>query len=270
MKERFNLFMSQLSETNSTLEALTDFEKVSTNVKKVSLKLCQLNHILGREDLWNAVKEVFDENPKTFSVLGILVAVRNDKKVLNKENHPVNIESYFANYNDICEYIKETGLEDVFRSNKITNLVDYIFGVEVGLDTNARKNRGGSIMESCVARVFDSAGIIYREQVSSSEYKELSILGEDLKRFDFVVETELKTFFIETNYYNGGGSKLNETARAYTEIAPKINGCPNYEFVWITDGQGWCSAKNKLEEAFNVIPNIYNLFTLKDFVCRIR
>lgn len=270
MNPEFNIFMSQLTETNSTLESLTDFNKVSNNINKISLKLHQLNHVLGREDLFEAVKEVYEENSKAFSILGILVAIRDNKSILNNKNIPININSYFTNYEGICTFIKETGLEEVFKSKKITNLVDYVFGVEVGLDTNARKNRGGTIMEDCIAKAFDTAGIKYKTQVDSSNFKDIESLGEDLKRFDFVVSTPEKTYLIEANYYNGRGSKLNETARSYAEVATKINKYEKYEFVWITDGAGWHSAKNKLEEAFNIIPSIYNLTTLNDFIKKLQ
>ena len=83
-------------------------------------------------------------------------------------------------------------------------------------------------------------------------------------------KTKRKTYLIEANYYNSGGSKLNETARSYSDVAPKINQYPNYEFVWITDGQGWFTAKNKLEEAYNIIPSLYNLITLEDFIEKIK
>lgn len=148
-------------------------------------------------------------------------------------------------------------------------MVDYVFGIEVGLDTNARKNRGGTNMEKAVALIFDNASIFYKKEVYSTNFPEIESLGEDLKRFDFVVKTTKKTYLVETNYYNGGGSKLNEVARSYSDVAPKINQYPNFEFVWITDGQGWLSAKNKLEEAFSIIPSVYNLKTLHEFVEKI-
>ena len=144
----FDLFISQLSETNATLDSFTDFEKVSRNVAKISIKLNQLNYLLGKDDLETAVSELFEENPKSFEVLDILVAVRSseNKKVLNENFNPVSVKSYFTDVDSICKFIKGTGLSEVFASNKITNLVDYVFGIEVGLDTNARKNRGGDIM----------------------------------------------------------------------------------------------------------------------------
>lgn len=266
MNERFDLFMSQLSETNSTLESLTDFEKVGNNTHKIAIKLNQLNYLLGKDNLREAIEQLYEENASVFSVLGILVAVRTNKLVLNAENKPIDIKEYFSSVESIYEFILDTGLSEVFISKKVTNLVDYVFGVEVGLDTNARKNRGGTIMEKRIAKAFIDAGVSFKEQVSSSGYREIDSLGVDLKRFDFAVETEYKTYLIEANFYNGGGSKLNEVARSYSDVAPKINQYDNFEFVWITDGQGWKSAKNKLEEAFNIIPSIYNLTTLDSFI----
>lgn len=264
----FNLFMSQLSETNATLESFTDFDKVSRNVARIAIKLNQLNYLLGKNDLRRAITELFEENPSTFEVLDILVAVRSsdNKKVLNDDYKPVLVQCYFSDVEHIFEFIEKTGLAEVFASKKITNLVDYVFGVEVGLDTNARKNRGGNIMASAVAKKFTNAGIEFQTEVNSTEFPEITALGADLKRFDFVIATENKTYLIETNYYNGGGSKLNETARSYSDIAPKINQYPQYEFVWITDGQGWYSAKNKLEEAYNIIPRVYNLTSVSEFI----
>lgn len=272
IQQRFQLFLSQLSETNTTLDSFTDFEKVGTNVGKIAIKLNQLNYLIGKEDLHAAIKDLFEENPTTFEVLEILVAVRKSdrKKVLNKDLKPQLLEDYLKTYEDICEYIDDTGLAKVFQSQKVTNLVDYVFGVEVGLDTNARKNRGGQNMENAVARLFRNAGICFQKEVNSTNFPDIESLGEDLKRFDFVIKTKERTYLIEVNYYNSGGSKLNEVARSYSDVAPKINQYPNYEFVWITDGQGWLSAKNKLEEAFSIIPCVYNLTSLDEFIAKVK
>ena len=267
----FQLFMSQLSETNATLASFTDFNKAYGNTSKIAVKLYQLNYLLGKSDLRQAVADIYEINPSTFDVLDILIAVRESdkKKVLNRQFLPVPINSYFTDIDGICTFIEETGLKEVFASQQITNLVDYVFGVEVGLDTNARKNRGGDIMASAVAKKFSNAGIAFRTEVNSTEFLDITALGADLKRFDFVITTPSKTFLIETNYYNSSGSKLNETARSYSDIAPKINQYPSYEFVWITDGQGWFSAKNKLEEAYNIIPRVYNLTSVEEFIAEI-
>lgn len=180
------------------------------------------------------------------------------------------LDSYFISPESICEFIEETGLGEIFRSKEIKNLVDYVFGVEVGLDSNARKNRSGDSMSKAVSLIFDNAKVFYKKEVSNTAFPEILSLGADIKRFDFVIKTKKKTYLIETNFYNGGGSKLNETARAYSDIAPKINQYEKYEFVWITDGKGWLKAKNKLEEAFRIIPSIYNLSTLEMFIRKIK
>lgn len=269
---QFETFVSQLSETNATLDYFTDFGKIKSNVRKISIKLNQLNYLIGKEDLKLAIEELFEENAKVFEVLDILIAVRKNKitKIFNREGEIVELQSYFETPDKIYEFIEDTGLGDIFRNKDITNLLDYVFGVEVGLDTNARKNRAGENMSKAVSLIFDKAKIFYKKEVNSTEFPEITSLGVDLKRFDFVIKTKVKTYLIETNFYNGGGSKLNEVARAYSDIALKINQYPNFEFVWITDGKGWFSAKSKLEEAFSIIPSVYNLKTINEFVEKIK
>ena len=254
-----------------TLDYFTDFGKIKTNLSKISIKLNKLNYLIGKEDLKLAIEELFEENEKVFEVLDILIAVRKNKnaKTFNREGEIVQLDTYFETSDKIYEFIEDTGLGEVFRNKNITNLVDYVFGVEVGLDTNARKNRGGENMSKAVSLIFDKAKIFYKKEVNSTEFPEITSLGADLKRFDFVIKTKVKTYLIETNFYNGGGSKLNEVARSYSDVAPKINQYANFEFVWITDGQGWLSAKNKLEEAFSIIPSVYNLSNLDSFTQKI-
>lgn len=272
MKKDFDLFISQLSETNATLDYFTDFEKVIRNTDKIALKLNQLNYLIGKDDLHKAIKELYDENPKVFEVLDILLAVRtkDKKKTLNASGEFVLLENYFTSLQGVFDYIEQTGLAEIFKNKKITNLVDYVFGVEVGLDTNARKNRGGDNMAKAVALKFKSANIPFRQEVNSTEFEEIKSLGQDLKRFDFVIQTKKRIYLIETNFYNSGGSKLNEVARAYTDIAQKINQYEQFEFVWITDGQGWLSAKNKLGEAYSIIQSIYNLANLDEFIKKVK
>ena len=268
----FQLFVSQLSETNATLGYFTDFAKIRSNVKKIAIKLNQLNYLIGKTDLKEAIRDLYQENPKVFEILDILIAIRKNKKAktFNNQGEIVALDSYFHSPDKIFEYIQETGLAEVFQNKDVTNLVDYVFGIEVGLDTNARKNRGGDNMANAVALLFNSENLLFESEVSSTLFPEITSLGVDVKRFDFVIKTRQKTYFIETNYYNSGGSKLNEVARAYSDVAPKINQYPNYEFVWITDGQGWLTAKNKLEAAFNIIPCVYNLATVAVFIERIK
>lgn len=272
MNKDFALFMSQLHETNQTLDFFCDFNKISANVAEVEMSLNTLNYLIGKDNLANSVAEIWQRDPKVFEVLGILIAVRDEgkKPVVSRDGEVVLMKSYFKSESKVTEFLYETKLAEVFQNRRIKNLVDYVFGIETGLDTNARKNRSGHIMEGTVARIFSEKGIRYRKEVYSSEFPELSVLGTDEKRFDFFVETASKKYLIEVNFYSGGGSKLNEVARAYTELAPKINSVRGFEFVWITDGIGWKSARNKLEEAYNTIPSVYNMTNIGSFVDSLR
>lgn len=267
-KEQFDIFMSQLQESNQTLDFFCDFDKISANVAEVEMSLNTLNYLIGKEDLAKSVSEIWSRDRKVFEVLGILIAVRDEgkKPVVDSNGNVVLLKSYFESEKKVVEFLHGTGLADIFQSRRIRNLVDYVFGIETGLDTNARKNRSGHIMENTVAKIFRKNGINFRQEVYSSEFQQLSVLGTDEKRFDFLIETPVKTYLIEVNFYSSGGSKLNEVARAYTELAPKVNSVKGFEFVWITDGIGWKSARNKLEEAFYSIPKVYNLTTINDFI----
>lgn len=271
-KEQFDTFMSQLKETNATLDFYCDFKKINSNVDAIAMKLNQLNYLIGQEDLDGAIRRLWDENPKVFNVMDVLIAVRtaDNKKAILSDGSIKLISNFFDDVEGVIEFIHGTGLDEVFKNKQVKNLVDYVFGVETGLDTNARKNRSGHLMEGQVASILDKAGVKYRQEVYSTEYPELSVLGEDKKRFDFVVKTSKCTYLMEVNFYSGGGSKLNEVARAYSELSPKINDVEGFEFVWITDGIGWKSARNKLEEAFYAIPNVYNLTTIQEFINKIR
>lgn len=273
MTERFENFMLPLKETHFSLRDYVDFRKVAANVDAISIRLNQLNYLIGQEDMGSAVRSLWNENPKVFSVLDILIAVRTKdrKKVLDSHGAVRSVSDYFTSPEQITAFLDETGLTEVFQSKQIRNLVDYVFGVEVGLDSNARKNRGGHIMEALVADTLRKSGIAFEQEVYYTEFPEIvKALGADKKRFDFVVRTSRITYLIEANFYTGGGSKLNEVARSYSELAPKINAVPGFEFVWITDGIGWNDARNKLEEAFAHIPDIYNLSSLSDFIEKLK
>ncbi len=272
MAKDFQRFMSQLQETNQTLDFFCDFKKISQNVENIKLSLCILNSLIGAKDMRSAVETIWNRDKTAFNVMDILIAVRSEGKkvVLDKIGNCVVLDSMFKSVDGVMEFLDDTGLTEIFQSRRITNLVDYVFGIETGLDTNARKNRSGHVMEGIVKHIFDNNNIKYRQEVYSSEWPEITkVLGDDEKRFDFVVKTTGKTYLIEVNFYSSGGSKLNEVARAYTDLAPKINSVSGFEFVWITDGIGWKSARNKLQEAYNNIPSIYNLTDISDFVDQI-
>lgn len=220
----FKTFISQLRETNQTLDFFCDFEKIGRNVDDIKLSLCMLNSLIGTSDLRKSVETIWNRDKTAFSVLPILIAVRDEgsKKVLDTLNNIVEIKTFFGSIDRVIEFLESTGLADLFRKRSIKDLVDYVFGIETGLDTNARKNRSGHIMENTVAQIFKDNNIKYRQEIYSSEWQAITdVLGDDEKRFDFVIEKPNKTYLIEVNFYSGGGSKLNEVARSYSDIAPK-------------------------------------------------
>ena len=265
--------MGQLKATNATLGYFVDFEKVAHKVHDIEISLRLLNFLIGKEDLRGAVQTLWQRDKKAFQVMHILIATRKseNRQYVDSDGKFKQVHSLFDSVDGVMKFIEETGLADVFRNREIKDLVDYVFGVETGMDTNARKNRTGHTMEELVASVFRYAGIEFAREKYSSDYPLVAqALGVDTKRFDFVIETTGKTYLIEVNFYTKGGSKLNEIARSFTDIGPKINAVPGYEFVWITDGEGWFSAKNMLQEAFEAIPSIYNITTLGDFIDRLK
>ena len=269
MNKDFDTFMSQLQETNQTLDFFCDFNKIDKNVNDIKLSLCMLNSLIGAPNLRKAVETIWQRDRTAFDVMEILIAVRDrgNKKVIDTKGRCVPLSSFFFDIDGVMEYLESTGLAEVLQQQKIKDLVDYVFGIETGLDSNARKNRSGHVMERMIARIFTTNNISFRQEVYSSEWPEITnVLGDDEKRFDFVVQKNGTTYLIEVNFYSGGGSKLNEVARSYSEIAPKINAVNGFEFVWITDGIGWRSAKNKLQEAYSIIPSIYNLTNIADFL----
>lgn len=267
--QEFALFMSQLQETNQSLDFFCDFKKIAKNVEDIKLSLCMLNSLIGAQDIRRAVETIWRRDRTAFRVMDILIAVRSEgrKKVLDSLNRCIVLDTLFESVDGVMEFLNDTGLTEIFKNQSVKDLVDYVFGIETGLDTNARKNRSGHVMEGVVDKLLDDYGIAHRSEVYSREWPAIArALGNDEKRFDFVVKKGGITYLFEVNFYSDGGSKLNEVARSYSDIAPKINAVPGYEFVWITDGIGWKKAKNKLQEAYNIIPRVYNLTNIHEFL----
>ena len=261
--------MSQLYETNATLDFYCDFEKIHKNVDDIAISLNMLNYLIGKEDIRGAVECLWKRDPSVFQVLDILIATRrkDEKMYLLPDKTARLIKELYYSVDGVVEFLDGTGLSKVFQTREIKNLVDYVFGVETGLDSNARKNRSGHVMENWVHDIFIRNGIPCKKEVPCKYLPDVkAVLGKDIKRFDFVVKTTRSTYLIEVNFYSkGGGSKPSEVARAYSELSPKINGIDGYKFVWITDGKGWdgvCAFK----EAYHEIPFIYNLTNIQDFV----
>lgn len=172
----------------------------------------------------------------------------------------------------------KTGLFDLLQNHMIHSLVDYVMGVETGMDTSGRKNRTGDAMEDLVEGFIRKSGYVrnetyfkemYIHQITDKWGIDLSAIsnnGKAEKRFDFVIKTPNMIYGIETNFYTGGGSKLNETARSYKTLALETDTIDGFTFVWFTDGQGWYSAKHNLEETFDVMENIYNINDMENDV----
>lgn len=176
-----------------------------------------------------------------------------------------------------CSYFMEkTGLFDLLKNHIINNLVDYVTGIETGLDSNGRKNRGGHLMENLVESYIVKAGFVkdetyfkemYIHQTTEKWELNLSAIsnnGKAEKRFDFVIKTENMIYGIETNFYTSGGSKLNETARSYKQLSQESDTIDGFTFVWFTDGWGWKSARHNLEETFDNMNHIYNIKDLEN------
>lgn len=269
LKMNFDVFMSQLYETNATLDFYCDFEKIKKNVDEISISLNTLNYLVGKEDMKVAVERLWERDPEVFQVLDILIAVRrkDKKKYLLSDNTANEISILFQSPEGVLQFLDGTGLTKVLQNREIRNLVDYVFGVETGLDSNARKNRSGHVMENWVRDILIQNHIPYEKEVPCKKLPDVKeILGKDIKRFDFVVRTCSTVYLIEVNFYSeGGGSKPSEVARAYSELSPKINGINGYKFVWITDGKGW-DGVGSFREAYEEIPYVYNLTNISSFI----
>ncbi len=267
----FDIFLQSLKISNRALGFFTDWQKCLKNRNEISIALNHLNFLLGKDtkEFKSCVKSLFKEYPKAFNVLNILIAVRNkDEVVLDADGNFYSLHSYFENDEKVYQFICQTGLEQIFCNRNIKDLNDFVFGIEVGLDSNARKNRSGKIMENYLSGLFTNAQLNFKEQVNIIEFGDLyQAFGDDIKKFDFVVYGKDKTYFIEANFYTISGSKLNEVARSYQKLALEFEAFPNCEFIWITDGIGWWDAKSKLQEAYKSV-EIYNLSNVNDFISK--
>ena len=274
----FNNWLSKFKESIADYKYYVDFEKVYENVESIKIELNILNSLIGSKNIENDFKELLKKYPEVYKAIPILIAKRSNEIYCQDINGGYLYKFNFENYNDNCKeynrmvyFMRETGLFDLLQNHIIRNLVDYVTGVEVGLDSNGRKNRGGHLMENL--------GENYLKKINCKYYKEMYLKdierkwnidlstisndGKSAKRFDFVVKTESCIYAIECNFYSGGGSKLNETARSYKMIALEAKDIAGFKFVWLTDGIGWLSAKKNLEETFDVLDDLYSINDLE-------
>lgn len=275
----FNNWLSTMKDSIATWTYYTDFEKVYENVQKVKVELNILNSLIGSKNIEEEFKAIVKQYPNVLVVVPILLAKREAEiKVQDAEGSYVfNFVKMNYTIEQYTLFMRNSGLFDLLQNHIINNLVDYVLGIEVGMDTNGRKNRTGHVMEDLVESYLIKAGLVkgktyFKEMYASDVEKkfglDLSALSNDgkaEKRFDFVFVGALGTVFAcECNFYSGGGSKLNETARSYKTITEEAKSISGFQFVWFTDGIGWNSARHNLEETFDVLNNLYNLKDLEN------
>lgn len=278
MKRDFNKWLSTMKESIATWNFYTDFEKVYKNVNKVKVELNILNSLIGSPNIEEEFLSLAKNYPNIIKAIPILLAKRESQIKVNDANDEYNYNFIKLNYSieQYALFMRNSGLFDLIQNHIINNLVDYVLGIEVGMDTNGRKNRTGHVMEDLVESYLIKAGLIknktyFKEMYLSDVEKEfnldLSKISNDKKtekRFDFVIKTNYEIYGIECNFYGSNGSKLNETARSYKTIALEARECKGFSFVWITDGKGWNDAKHNLEETFDVLDTLFNIEDLKN------
>lgn len=284
MSRNFDEWLSQFRESISSYDYYIDFEKVYENVDSVKVELNILNSLIGSKSIEDDFKCIVARYPEVLKCIPILLAVRQ-KEIFAMDGDGAFWFDFKECGNTVEEYtmfMRKTGLFGLIENHIVNNLYDYVTGVETGLDSNGRKNRGGHQMEDLVEKYIISAGIKKAESVSDftecryhkemylSDVEEtygldlssLSNDGKARKRFDYVVKVSGMVYGIETNFYAGGGSKLNETARSYKMLAQEAEDIDGFTFLWITDGCGWKSAKGNLRETFEQTEYVYNIAEL--------
>lgn len=284
MNRNFSTWLSGFRDSIADYGYYIDFEKVHRNVDNIKVELNILNSLIGSKNIEVDFENLMRKYPEILKCIPLLLAVRANEIYCQDENgghlFQFDFGKYPPNSHAHCErykyFMRETGLFDLLENHIVNNLVDYATGVETGLDSNGRKNRGGHLMEDLVESFINKAGFVkdktyfkemYIHQITAKWGIDLSAIsnqGKTEKRFDFVVKTPTMIYGIETNFYGSGGSKLNETARSYKTLALETDTIDGFTFVWFTDGKGWTSARHNLEETSDVMEHIYNIKDLEN------
>ncbi len=274
----FNQWLSTFTDSIASWNYYSDFPKIFDNVDKIKIELNILNSLIGSKTIEKDFRELIASYPQVLKCIPILLAKREMEIVIKSPEQDYYYKFNEMNYSidDYCLFMHKTGLFDLLSNHIISNLCDYVTGVESGLDTNARKNRTGHSMENLVEEFIIKAGFtkdisyfkeMYKSDIESKwniNLDSISNQGKTEKRFDFVLKTEKTIYAIEVNFYSGGGSKLNETARSYKNLCDEAKSINGFSFVWITDGLGWNLARKNLEETFDTLDHLYNINDLKN------
>jgi len=277
MKRNFKEWFSTFIDSIATYEYYTDFNTAYKNIDKIQVELNIMNSLVGSKNVEKDFDNLFKRYPEIRKCLPLLIAVR--EKEIKVVDDGEKLKYNFTNIDDIellKRFMRKTGLFDLISNHLVNNLVDYATGVEVGLGSNGRKNRGGQLMEDVLQGFIEKEGFVLNQTYFKEMYlkdiehkwnidlSSLSNLGKVAKRFDYVVKTDSCIYAFETNFYSSSGSKLNETARSYKMIAEESKNIKGFAFVWVTDGLGWVDARNNLEETFDVMNNLYNIKDLSN------
>ena len=281
-KRNFTAWLETFKDSIADYTYYTDFPKVFANADSIKIELNILNSLVGAVNIEDDFENLIRRYPETLKCIPILLAVRSNeiKAGMEGEVKSFSFSELSLSLDEYKEFMRETGLFELLQHHIIHSLVDYVTGVETGLDSNGRKNRGGHLMENLVESFIERAGFTkdkdyFKEMYTSDvEHKygldlsKVSNEGKAEKRWDFVVKGKKNVYLIETNFYSSGGSKLNETARSYKTIATEMKDVNGAKFVWFTDGKGWNSARHNLEETFDILEDIYNIEDMKNGVMK--
>lgn len=282
MKRDFNSWLSTFRECISNYAYYTDFSKVYANVDEMKVELNILNSLIGSKNIEDDFEKIVRTYPETLKCIPVLLAVRSDEiKVADgREIKTFSFSEISGSIEDYKTFMRETGLFDLLKNHVVHSLIDYVTGVETGLDSNGRKNRGGHLMENLVESFIQKEGFekgrnyfkeMYTSEVERSFGVDLSKVtnkGKTEKRWDFVVKADNFVYLFETNFYASSGSKLQETARSYLMLATEMKDNPKVKFIWITDGNGWRKTRKNLEETFATLDNLYNINDLENGVLK--
>ena len=280
MNRNFNDWLSKFKASISNYTYYVDFKKIYEQANKYKVELNILNSLIGSKNIESEFQKIIIKYPETLEVIPALLAVRSSEIYVKDklDEYLFKFDKLVYSIEDYIKFMRETGLFDLLQNHIINNLYDYLLGVEVGLDSNGRKNRGGHLMENLVESYIVKAGYtkdktyfkeMYTSDIEDKWNIDLSILKGEIKatkRWDFVIKTNNQIHVIETNFYATQGSKLNETARSYELIANKVKQIDGLTFIWITDGIGWNNAKLPLNETFNVLDTLYSINDLDNGV----
>jgi len=288
MKNDFDTLISTLQPSIFSRDYFSNFNKIKENSFKIKVQLNILNSLLGEKDIENKFIRLVTDYPDTRKVLPILIATRKSKiagfpilvdkeMLISKYQWDLFDTKKSLVLEDALIFFRETWLKDLFENKYITNLEDYVFGIETWMDTNGRKKRTWDLMENLTEKFIKdlcdrNKALEYKQQATKKFIKEkwwINVQSDkSSRRFDFAIfdKDNNKIFIIEVNYYWAWGTKLKAVAGEFSWLYDFMQN-QNITFFWITDWLWWNTAKRALEEAYSKMDwNIYNIAMLNDWI----